>query len=62
MVYERGNVVYSFDGYANSLYTITIGAVDSKGNMPYYAEECATMLAVTPSSGSNGKAIVSSYN
>ncbi|RXG59176.1 Proprotein convertase subtilisin/kexin type 7 [Armadillidium vulgare] len=50
----------NFDGYANSAYTVTIGAVDSRGNMPYYAEECATMLAVTPSSGNNGKGIGSS--
>ena len=41
----------NFDGYANSIYTITIGAVDEKGDMPYYAEECASMLASTFSSG-----------
>uniref|UniRef100_A0A8C9ZQK5 Proprotein convertase subtilisin/kexin type 7 n=1 Tax=Sander lucioperca TaxID=283035 RepID=A0A8C9ZQK5_SANLU len=41
----------NFDGYANSIYTITIGAVDEKGRMPFYAEECASMLAVTFSSG-----------
>ncbi len=42
----------NYDGYANSIYTLTIGAVDEHGNMPYYAEECASMLAVTFSSGS----------
>uniref|UniRef100_A0A3P8ZRH8 P/Homo B domain-containing protein n=1 Tax=Esox lucius TaxID=8010 RepID=A0A3P8ZRH8_ESOLU len=41
----------NYDGYANSIYTVTIGAVDEKGNMPFYAEECASMLAVTFSSG-----------
>lgn len=71
----------NYDGYANSIYTITIGktqtqvfkcltvlwgctqdnssslnmcvagAVDENGMMPYYAEECASMLAVTFSSG-----------
>ncbi|XP_014665059.1 PREDICTED: proprotein convertase subtilisin/kexin type 7-like, partial [Priapulus caudatus] len=41
----------NYDGYANSPYTVTIGAVDEHGNMPYYAEECASMLAVTFSSG-----------
>ena len=41
----------NFDGYANSIYTITIGAVDERGEMPYYAEECAAMLASTFSSG-----------
>ncbi|KAL0972768.1 hypothetical protein UPYG_G00194530 [Umbra pygmaea] len=43
----------NYDGYANSIYTVTIGAVDEKGKMPYYAEECASMLAVTFSSGSS---------
>ncbi|XP_070761518.1 proprotein convertase subtilisin/kexin type 7 [Enoplosus armatus] len=41
----------NYDGYANSIYTITVGAVDEKGRMPFYAEECASMLAVTFSSG-----------
>uniref|UniRef100_A0A3B5B2W7 Proprotein convertase subtilisin/kexin type 7 n=1 Tax=Stegastes partitus TaxID=144197 RepID=A0A3B5B2W7_9TELE len=41
----------NYDGYANSIYTITIGAVDENGRMPFYAEECASMLAVTFSSG-----------
>ncbi|XP_034023785.1 proprotein convertase subtilisin/kexin type 7 [Thalassophryne amazonica] len=45
----------NYDGYANSIYTVTIGAVDEKGRMPFYAEECASMLAVTFSSG--GKAL-----
>ncbi|XP_076000128.1 proprotein convertase subtilisin/kexin type 7 [Genypterus blacodes] len=43
----------NYDGYANSIYTITIGAVDEHGRMPFYAEECASMLAVTFSSGGN---------
>lgn len=42
----------NFDGYANSIYTVTIGAVDENGKKPFYAEECASMLAVTFSSGS----------
>ncbi|KAI1893277.1 hypothetical protein AGOR_G00122050 [Albula goreensis] len=41
----------NYDGYANSIYTVTIGAVDESGRMPFYAEECASMLAVTFSSG-----------
>ncbi|BFZ25448.1 hypothetical protein BsWGS_28487 [Bradybaena similaris] len=45
----------NFDGYANSIYTVTVGAVDDKGSMPYYAEECASMLGVTFSSGSTNK-------
>ncbi|XP_056329345.1 proprotein convertase subtilisin/kexin type 7 [Danio aesculapii] len=42
----------NYDGYANSIYTVTIGAVDENGKKPFYAEECASMLAVTFSSGS----------
>ncbi|KAH9510234.1 Proprotein convertase subtilisin/kexin type 7 [Bulinus truncatus] len=45
----------NFDGYANSIYTVTIGAVDENGGMPYYAEECASMLGVTFSSGTFSK-------
>lgn len=41
----------NYDGYANSIYTVTIGAVDEEGHMPFYAEQCASMLAVTFSSG-----------
>ncbi|XP_067910104.1 LOW QUALITY PROTEIN: proprotein convertase subtilisin/kexin type 7-like [Heterodontus francisci] len=41
----------NYDGYANSIYTVTVGAVDEEGRMPFYAEECASMLAVTFSSG-----------
>lgn len=29
----------------------SLGAVDELGDMPYYAEHCAAMLAVTYSSG-----------
>ena len=47
----------NFDGYTNSIYSITIGAVDKKGNHPYYSEECSANMAVTYSSGS-GDAIV----
>ena len=43
----------NYDGYANSIFTITIGAVDESGHMPYYGEECASMLSVTFSSGSS---------
>ncbi|KAM3615600.1 uncharacterized protein V6R79_004851 [Siganus canaliculatus] len=43
----------NYDGYANSIYTITVGAVNEEGRMPFYAEECASMLAVTFSSGRN---------
>lgn len=37
----------SCDGYVNSPYTIAIGAIDSCGNTPKYAEQCPATLAVT---------------
>lgn len=42
----------NFDGYTNSIYSITIGAVDRKGNHPFYSEACSANLVVTYSSGS----------
>ena len=42
----------NFDGYANSIYTVTVGAIDREGNSPYYSERCAAQLLVTYSSGS----------
>lgn len=48
----------NFDGYTNSIYSITIGAVDRKGLHPYYSEMCAAVMAVAYSSGS-GDHIVS---
>ncbi|KAI7882315.1 serine endoprotease Kex1 [Mucor mucedo] len=44
----------NFDGYTNSIFTITVGAVDKMGNHPYYSEKCAAQLVVTYSSGSGG--------
>lgn len=47
----------NFDGYTNSIYSITVGAIDRKGLHPYYSESCSAHLVVTYSSGS-GDAIV----
>jgi len=41
----------NYDGYANHRYTISIGAIDFTGVEAWYSEECAMLLAVTPSSG-----------
>jgi kexin len=48
----------NFDGYTNSIYSITVGAIDRSGGHPYYSEKCSAGLVVTYSSGS-GDAIVS---
>lgn len=41
----------NFDGYTNSIYSITVGAVDRNGDHPYYSESCSANLVVTYSSG-----------
>ncbi|KAL1892666.1 pheromone processing endoprotease [Sporothrix stenoceras] len=46
----------NFDGYTNSIYSITVGAIDYKGHHPYYSEKCSASLVVTYSSG-DGEAI-----
>lgn len=42
----------NFDGYTNSIYSITVGAVDYKGLHPAYSEACSAVMVVTYSSGS----------
>ena len=48
---KRGGDNCNYDGWANSRYTISIGAVDINGISSYYSEPCAALLAVAPSSG-----------
>ena len=43
----------NFDGYTNSIYSITVGAIDRAGDHPYYSESCSAQLVVTYSSGHN---------
>lgn len=62
-VFASGNGAASgdacnFDGYTNSIYSVTVGAIDHNGLHPYYSEACAANMVVTYSSGS-GKHIVS---
>lgn len=42
----------NFDGYTNSIYSVTVGAIDRKGLHPYYSEACSAVMVVTYSSGS----------
>lgn len=39
------------DGYASSIFTLSIGSATEKGEFPWYGEKCASTLAVTYSSG-----------
>ncbi|XP_074602740.1 neuroendocrine convertase 1-like [Brevipalpus obovatus] len=52
------------DGYASSIYTISIGSVTQNGSFPWYGERCASTLAVTFSSGSKkeGKVATTDIN
>ncbi|OAL07308.1 hypothetical protein IQ06DRAFT_289043 [Phaeosphaeriaceae sp. SRC1lsM3a] len=55
-VFAAGNGAASddncnFDGYTNSIYSITVGAIDKNNNHPYYSEACSAQLVVTYSSG-----------
>ncbi|KAF2705389.1 hypothetical protein K504DRAFT_448945 [Pleomassaria siparia CBS 279.74] len=42
----------NFDGYTNSIYSITVGAISKDNQHPYYSEACSAQLVVTYSSGS----------
>ena len=42
----------NFDGYTNSIYSITVGAIDREGEHPSYSESCSAQLVVAYSSGS----------
>ncbi|KAG2016489.1 kex protein [Coprinopsis cinerea AmutBmut pab1-1] len=42
----------NFDGYTNSIYSVTVGSVDYKGLHPTYSETCTANMIVAYSSGS----------
>ncbi|QIW96378.1 hypothetical protein AMS68_001896 [Peltaster fructicola] len=41
----------NFDGYTNSIYSVSVGGIDRTGAHPYYSEACSAQLVVTYSSG-----------
>lgn len=41
----------NYDGYANSIHTIAIGATDSDGRRAYYSEPGSNLIVCAPSSG-----------
>ncbi|KAF8710836.1 Proprotein convertase P-domain, partial [Rhizoctonia solani] len=41
----------NFDGYTNSIFSVTVAAIDAKGLHPYYSEACAANMIVAYSSG-----------
>ncbi|AQZ10106.1 KEX2 (YNL238W) [Zygosaccharomyces parabailii] len=42
----------NYDGYTNSIFSITVGALDHKGLHPSYSESCSALMVTTYSSGS----------
>ena len=48
----------NFDGYTNSIYSVTVGSIDWQGEHPRYSEMCAANMVVGYSSG-GGEHIVS---
>jgi subtilisin family serine protease len=62
-VWAGGNGRYNgdnsnYDGYANSIYTITVSAADNNGIYTWYSEPGANILCAAPSSGNGDKSIV----
>jgi len=49
----RNNDHCGCDGFVNMAETISISSVDFMGKIPFYAEACSGILAVTLSSGSD---------
>lgn len=45
----------NYDGYANSRYVVTLGAVNSKGVSTDYSEPCAALIAALPSGDERDK-------
>ncbi len=43
----------NYDGYANSIHTIAIGAMDIRGEQSWYSESGANLVVCAPSSGDN---------
>ena len=41
----------NYDGYANSRYTIAVGAIDHNGNQSFYSEPGSPMLVTSYSNG-----------
>ncbi|KIW01012.1 uncharacterized protein PV09_07529 [Verruconis gallopava] len=61
-VYAAGNGAAwddncNFDGYTNSIYSVSVGAVDRANRHPFYSEKCSAQLVVTYSSGTSHDAI-----
>lgn len=52
----------NFDGYANSKYTIAVGAIDDGGTRAPYSERGANLVVVAPSGGGAQDVLTTSYS
>ncbi|CAN6674478.1 kexin [Trichomonascus vanleenenianus] len=52
----------NFDGYTNSIYSITVAAIDRRGMHPFYSEACSANMVVTYSSGSGDHIYTTDYH
>ncbi|NDG72118.1 MAG: hypothetical protein EBY32_12630, partial [Proteobacteria bacterium] len=52
----------NYDGYANSIYSIAVAAMDSQGVQAYYSEPGANIVITAPSSGNNTLGILTTDN
>jgi subtilisin family serine protease len=50
---QLGNDNSNYDGYANSIYSIAVAAMDSQGVQAYYSEPGANIVITAPSSGTD---------
>lgn len=65
-VFASGNGANSgdqcnFDGYTNSIYSVTVASIDYQGQHPYYSEACAANMVTTYSSGFDRNKHIVSY-
>ena len=51
----------NFDGYTNSIYSITVASLDYTGLHPDYSEACAANMVVAYSSGSGNHIVPPLY-
>ncbi|KAF9054728.1 kex protein [Panaeolus papilionaceus] len=52
----------NFDGYTNSIYSVTVSSIDYKGLHPTYSETCAANMVVAYSSGSGNHIVTTDRN
>jgi len=53
----RSNDNCNYDGWANSRFTIAVGAIDFQGHQAWYSEPCSMLVVVAPSSSNTGRSI-----